>query len=108
MFLVSCRFTSNDRCGSRRICLDPDVVPPLTGFRFYAILGVFYHVLSVPSVCMLTVFDLFVTPLTMFKASTTLFDKKFLYSPIGIDEGYSQPIKIKLLAVPLLRFELPL
>ncbi len=37
--------------GSRRMCLDPDVVPPLAGFRLYAILGVFHRVLSVPSVC---------------------------------------------------------
>ncbi len=37
--------------GSRRMCLDPDVVPPLAGFRLYDILGVFHHVLSVPSVC---------------------------------------------------------
>jgi hypothetical protein len=37
--------------GSRRMCLDPDVVPPLAGFRLYAILGVFHHVFSVPSVC---------------------------------------------------------
>jgi hypothetical protein len=36
--------------GTRKMCLDPDVVPPLAGFRLYAILGVFYNVLSVPSV----------------------------------------------------------
>ncbi len=36
---------------SRRMCLDPDVVPPMAGFRLYAILGDFHHVLSVPSVC---------------------------------------------------------
>ncbi len=47
--------------GSRRMCLDPDVVPPLAGFLLYAILGVFHHVLSVLSVCILkTVFDLFI------------------------------------------------
>jgi hypothetical protein len=66
---------------SRRTSLDPDVVPPLAGFRLYAVLGVFHHVLSVPPVCifkLLTVFDLFITPETMFQASTTLFEKKFL------------------------------
>jgi hypothetical protein len=31
------------------MCLDPDVVPPLAGFRLFAVLGVFHHVLSVPS-----------------------------------------------------------
>ncbi len=36
--------------GSRRMCLDPGVVPPLAGFRLYAILGVFHHVLYVPSI----------------------------------------------------------
>ncbi len=39
--------------GSRRMCLGPDVVPPLVGFRLYAILGLFHHVLSVPSVCII-------------------------------------------------------
>jgi hypothetical protein len=34
--------------GSSRMCLDPDVVPPLAGFRLYAILGVFHHFLFVP------------------------------------------------------------
>ncbi len=33
--------------GSRRMCLDPDLVPPLAGFRLYAVLGVFLHILSV-------------------------------------------------------------
>jgi hypothetical protein len=28
------------------MCLDPDVFPPLAGFPFCAILGVFHHVLS--------------------------------------------------------------
>jgi len=37
--------------GSRRMYLDPDVVPPLVGFRLYANLGVFQYVLSMPSVC---------------------------------------------------------
>jgi hypothetical protein len=63
------------------MCLDPDVVPPLAGFRLYAILGVFHHFLSVllyGFLKLLTVFDLFITPGTMFKASTTLFEKKFL------------------------------
>ena len=59
--------------GSRRLCLDPDVVPPLAGFRLYAaILGVFHHVLSVPLYAflkLLTVFDLFITPGTMFQAT---------------------------------------
>jgi hypothetical protein len=58
-FLVSCRFTSNDPC------LDPDVVPPLAGFRLYAILSVFHHALSIPSAYgflkLLTVFVLFIT-----------------------------------------------
>ncbi len=40
------------------MCLDPDVFPPLAGFRLYAILGVFHHVLFLPSVCI----DLFITP----------------------------------------------
>jgi hypothetical protein len=35
--------------GSRMMCLDPDVVPLLAGFPHYAILGIFDHVLSVPS-----------------------------------------------------------
>ncbi len=68
-FFVSCRFTSNDPClGSRRnrMYLDPDVVPPLAGFRLFAVLGIFHHALSVPSVCIFncsTVFDLFfITP----------------------------------------------
>jgi hypothetical protein len=63
------------------MCLDPDVVSPLAGFRLYAILGVFHHVLSVPFegiFKLLTVFDLFITSGTMFQASTTLFEKKFL------------------------------
>jgi hypothetical protein len=33
------------------VWMDPDVVPPLVCFRLYAILGVFYDLLSVPSVC---------------------------------------------------------
>jgi hypothetical protein len=37
--------------GSSRMCLDPDVVPPLAVFRLFAIPGDFHHVLSVPSVC---------------------------------------------------------
>jgi hypothetical protein len=41
--------------GSRRMYLDPDVFPPLAGFRLYAILGDFRHVLSVPSVCIFKV-----------------------------------------------------
>jgi hypothetical protein len=47
--------------GSRRMCLDPDVVPPLAGFRLFAVLGVF----TIFSLCflyaflkLLTVFDL--------------------------------------------------
>ncbi len=36
--------------GSRRMSLDPDVVPPLAGFRLYANLGVILHALSVPFV----------------------------------------------------------
>jgi hypothetical protein len=56
------------------MCLDPDVVLPLAGFPLHAILGVFHHVLSVPSVPyaflkLFTVFDLFITPGTMFQAS---------------------------------------
>jgi len=56
------------------MCLDPDVVLPLAGFPLHAILGVFHHVLSVPSVPyafleLLSVFDLFITPGTMFQAS---------------------------------------
>jgi hypothetical protein len=37
--------------GSCRMCLDPNVVPPLAGFCLFAVLGDFHHVLSVPSVC---------------------------------------------------------
>ncbi len=37
--------------GSLRMCLDPDVVPPLAGFLLLAVLGVLHHILSVPSVC---------------------------------------------------------
>ncbi len=59
--------------GSRRICLVPDVVPPLAGFLLLAVLG------SVASVLyaflkLLTVFD--ISPGSMFQASTTLFEKK--------------------------------
>jgi hypothetical protein len=50
--------------GSRRMCLDPDVVPPLSGFRLYAILGVslpamFSLFLLYAFLKVLTVFDLF-------------------------------------------------
>jgi hypothetical protein len=39
--------------GSRKLYLDPDVVPPLAGLRLNANLGVSHQVLSVPSViCM--------------------------------------------------------
>jgi hypothetical protein len=47
------------------MCLDLDVVPPLAGFRLYAILGVFHHVLLFSLYLLyaflklLTVFDLF-------------------------------------------------
>jgi hypothetical protein len=44
--------------GSCRMCLDPDVVLPLAGFRPYAMFCI--------------------TPGTMFRAATTLFEKKFL------------------------------
>ncbi len=67
--------------GSIRMCLDPDVVPPLAGFLLLAVLGVLHHILSVVSVCifkLLTVFDLFISPGITFQASTTLFEKKFL------------------------------
>jgi hypothetical protein len=37
--------------GSLRMCLDPDVVPPLAGFLLVAVLGVLHHILSVFSVC---------------------------------------------------------
>ncbi len=37
--------------GSLRMCLDPDVVPPLAGFLLVAVLGVLHHILSVVSVC---------------------------------------------------------
>ncbi len=37
--------------GSLRMCLDPDVVPPLAGFLLVAVLGVLHHILSVSSVC---------------------------------------------------------
>jgi hypothetical protein len=33
------------------MCLDPDVIPPMAGFRLLAVLGVFHHVLSVPTLC---------------------------------------------------------
>jgi hypothetical protein len=36
--------------GPLRMCLAPDVVPPLAGFLFLAVLGVVHHVLSVVSV----------------------------------------------------------
>jgi hypothetical protein len=49
MFLVDLHPMTH--IGSPRMCLDPDVVPPMAGFRLYAIQGVFQHVLSVPSVC---------------------------------------------------------
>ncbi len=49
LFLVDLRPMT--QVGSRRMCLDPDVVPPLAGFCLYADLGDFHHVLSVPSVC---------------------------------------------------------
>jgi hypothetical protein len=63
--------------GSRRMCLDRDVVLPLAGFRLYAVQGVFHHVLSVPCLLyaffkLLTIIDLFIAPRTMFQASTTL------------------------------------
>jgi hypothetical protein len=48
LFLVNLHPMSH--VGSRRMYLDPDVVPPLAVFRLYAILGVFHRVLSVPSV----------------------------------------------------------
>ena len=37
--------------GSLRMCLDPDVVPPLAGFLLVAVLGVLHHILSVIFVC---------------------------------------------------------
>jgi hypothetical protein len=37
--------------GSLRMCLIPDVVPPLAGFLLLAVLGVLHHILSVASVC---------------------------------------------------------
>jgi hypothetical protein len=37
--------------GSLRMCLDPDVVPPLAGFLLVAVLGVLHHILSVVSAC---------------------------------------------------------
>ncbi len=58
--------------GSLRMCLDPDVVPPLAGFLLFAVEGVF----SMFSLCLLyaffnllTVFYLFITPGTMFQAT---------------------------------------
>jgi hypothetical protein len=33
--------------GSLRMCLDPDVVPPMAGFLLVAVLGVLHHILSV-------------------------------------------------------------
>jgi hypothetical protein len=62
--------------GSRMMYLDPDVVPPRAVFRLNANLGVFHHVLSVPSVYgflkLLTVVDLFITPQAMFQAFLTV------------------------------------
>jgi hypothetical protein len=49
LFLVD--FHPVTHVGSRRMCLDSNVVPSLAGFRLYAILGVFHYVLSVHSVC---------------------------------------------------------
>jgi hypothetical protein len=67
--------------GSRMMCLDPDRVPPLAGFCLYADQGDS----TMSSLCLryaflklLTVFDLLITPGTMFQASTTLLEKKFL------------------------------
>ncbi len=37
--------------GSLRMCLDPDVVPPMAGFLLVAFLGVLHHILSVVFVC---------------------------------------------------------
>jgi hypothetical protein len=60
------------------------MVPPLAGFRIYAILGVF----TIFSLCLLDAFFLncslfffylFITLGTMVSASTTLFEKKFPY-----------------------------
>jgi hypothetical protein len=31
--------------GSLRMCLDPDVVPPLAGFLLLAVLGVLHHII---------------------------------------------------------------
>jgi hypothetical protein len=65
--------------------LDPDVAPPLAGFRLYA--SVSLLVLSVPSdtfLKLLSVFDLFITPGTMFQAYTNLFEKKFILVSILI------------------------
>ncbi len=39
--------------GSRKMYLDPDLVPPLAGFRLYGNLGVFHHAFSMTSVCIL-------------------------------------------------------
>jgi hypothetical protein len=59
------------------MCLDPDVMPPLAGFRLFAVLGFS----TMFSLCLLyryaflkllTVFNLFIAPGNMFKASTTL------------------------------------
>jgi hypothetical protein len=87
--------------GSLRMCLDPYVVPPLAGFLILAVLGVFHHILSVASVCsykLLTVFDLFISPGTMFQASTTLFEKKFLlvssFAACGLVNRISGPVSI--------------
>ncbi len=69
--------------GSRRMWVDPDIVPPLPGFRLFAILGVF----AIFSLCLLyaflillTVVDLFVT---LGLCSTTLFEEKFFYQCFG-------------------------
>jgi hypothetical protein len=61
--------------------VDPDIVPPLPGFRLFAIPGVF----TIFSLCLLyaflillTVVDLFVTLGPCFKLLQLCFEKKFL------------------------------
>ena len=54
------------------MCLDPDVVPPLAGFRLYAILcfsTMFSLCLLYAFLKLLTVFDLLIAPGTMFQVS---------------------------------------
>jgi hypothetical protein len=54
------------------MCLDLDVVPPLAGFRLYAILcfsTMFSLCLLYAFLKLLTVFDLLIAPGTMFQAS---------------------------------------